>query len=1058
MPIERLLLKVRVHLSFCGTTPEFCGTNTVANPRCSGNSAEKRTIGYYEAWGVGRACDALWPEQIKASAYTHINFAFAFIDPVTFAVSPMSPGDPELYRRLIALKAYNPGLQIWISFGGWTFTDDDQPTRHTFSDLAASIGNQLKFFASLLSFMSTYGFDGIDIDWEYPAADDRNGRPEDFANFVTLMRNLRAYLASTGHRYGVTVTLPTSFWYLQHFDVVNLEKHVDWFNIMSYDLAGTWDAQSIWRGPYVRAHTNLTEIDQALKLLWRNNINPANIVLGLGFYGRSFTLANPSCKHTGCPFSQGGPPGECTGESGTLSYSEILRRVQRGAKPILDPVAAVQTLVYDNNYWVSYDDDTTFKMKYDYANSNCLGGMMVWAASLDTPDGQGASALRRTQVVDPNTIRMSLVEDTTSSCVWTGCGVSCPSGYSPAAISGGGQATSGRQCPKNSPRSFCCPSNNLPTCEWVRYQSGAAKAFGVCQKKCATNQVAVGTDTGGCTSGHGTLCCENKNSVSYIDQCEWAGSAPSCAGILHINEDAKCNNPNKPYKLTHSSIGDGGEQPCFSSWKSLCCTNPPPYKNCAWHKSGKWFDWLFALCDGTCPPGKTVVAVDPWAAGCTGWGTGPGAFCCDPPSPPGSNSNPGAPTNPELVEWEATVKGWIAAGSCQDPLGSSLDHPDLKFLRVRGLQANGTNLIARQQSLPNWTNIAVAVKLLLIINQAGNNWLYASMGAIWDRVVKEAGEAWESLTIESIKEVMKLPMGDPNPVLSDILCDRLDAAVTVQAIRAQQEICVIPREGAAQGAKRARSFLLNFDPNYQSLSGRPSAGRLLRHVADTHVDFTGLRPEYYRWFRYQNSGQFELEVVYLLGSDANHLDNTVREATTNANGQLQDAFVIFHIHIERLGRYGLQVNQINIRHSSVLRPTFVLNAGNHPSRVNRRGGEWRAQPQAGTTRGTQVFVCPPGRVWEIGLEPWELNQAPNIPEGQALLIQRTMAGMNYHLDWILDGALIPSTLQQYLDNNGQWNLAGNSTSFSYDRHGRIYDPYARDLEAAGFIDPHNRHT
>ena len=43
--------------------------------------------------------------------------------------------------------------------------DPDQPTAATFSNLAASSSAQSSFFASLLSFMSTHGFDGVDIDW-----------------------------------------------------------------------------------------------------------------------------------------------------------------------------------------------------------------------------------------------------------------------------------------------------------------------------------------------------------------------------------------------------------------------------------------------------------------------------------------------------------------------------------------------------------------------------------------------------------------------------------------------------------------------------------------------------------------------------------------------------------------------------------------------------------------------------------------------------------------------------------------------------------------------------
>ena len=73
----------------------------------------------------------------------------------------------------------------------------------------------------------------------------------------------------------------------------------------------------------MQAHTNLTEIDQSLNLLWRNDINSKKVVLGLGFYGRAFTLKDPDCNKPGCPFSGGAKKGKCTGESGILSNLEI---------------------------------------------------------------------------------------------------------------------------------------------------------------------------------------------------------------------------------------------------------------------------------------------------------------------------------------------------------------------------------------------------------------------------------------------------------------------------------------------------------------------------------------------------------------------------------------------------------------------------------------------------------------------------------------------------------------------------------------------------------------
>lgn len=43
----------------------------------------------------------------------------------------------------------------------------------------------------------------------------------------------------------------------------------------------------------------------------------------------------------------------------------------------LDKAAAVKQVVWDSNQWVSYDDGDTLKMKVDYANGKCLGGVMV---------------------------------------------------------------------------------------------------------------------------------------------------------------------------------------------------------------------------------------------------------------------------------------------------------------------------------------------------------------------------------------------------------------------------------------------------------------------------------------------------------------------------------------------------------------------------------------------------------------------------------------------------------------------------------------------------------
>lgn len=137
---------------------------------------------------------------------------------------------------------------------------------------------------------------------------------------------------------------------------------------------GVWDSTVQSIGSFAYAHTNLTEIQLGLELLWRNNINPGRVNLGLGFYGRSFTMSDPNCLEAGCPFSSAANGGECTGTPGVLSAAEITKIIDDGATVTFDPVAAVKIVTWDTDQWVSWDDTETLKLKVEYANSHCLGG------------------------------------------------------------------------------------------------------------------------------------------------------------------------------------------------------------------------------------------------------------------------------------------------------------------------------------------------------------------------------------------------------------------------------------------------------------------------------------------------------------------------------------------------------------------------------------------------------------------------------------------------------------------------------------------------------------
>ena len=290
-------------------------------------------------------------------------------------------------------KQQDPALKIYIAIGGWAF-NDPEPTATTFSDLAASIPRQKVFMESLISFMSTYGFDGLDLDWEHPVSSERSGREVDYTNFSAFMTRLKKTLSASSK--GLTVTLPASYWYLQHFDLEGLGKSVDWFNIMSYDLHGTWDQGNKWTGAYLNAHTNLTEIDAALDLLWRNDVDPNKVVLGLAFYGRTFSTTSSTCNAPGCTYESGAQAGRCSKEVGILMNSEIDEYVEKNSvTPVLYKKEAVKVVSWGNQ-WVAYDDKETLKMKSEYAQSLCLGGLMVWAITHDSKDAKYHTALAKT--------------------------------------------------------------------------------------------------------------------------------------------------------------------------------------------------------------------------------------------------------------------------------------------------------------------------------------------------------------------------------------------------------------------------------------------------------------------------------------------------------------------------------------------------------------------------------------------------------------------------------------------------------------------------------------
>lgn len=775
---------------FCGTTEEFCGNSTVTRPSCDVDSQSiTRVIGYYESGAATRSCDGMIPLSFPQGVYTHIYFAFGSIDPDTFEVIPATAGDETLYPQLQALQSRDLGQQLWLSIGGWDFTDSGEPTATTFSDLAgAGITYQNVFFASLTLFMTTWGFTGVDIDWEYPVAPDRNGRPEDYENYPTFLANLRASLDE--YNFGLSITLPSSYWYLQNFDLVAIEPSVDWFNYMSYDLHGTWDIGDPWTGAFLDAHTNLTEIESDLDLLWRNNITASKVNLGLAFYGRSFTIASSSCSEPGCPYLSAGDAGNCSATAGILFNSEIEQVISSyNLTPILYTDAAVKAITWGDDQWVSFDDEDTWKFKGDFAKSECLGGVFVWSADYDDinstfSDGL-AAALGNPLNVDTSTgLTISIAAVSTSStedeyCYFTNCGETCPNGYTTIvrADERSQIMLDATECPpgSNQNQALCCPtSTDIPTCQWRGFHNS-----GKCKGGCESGEAEVGTVSAGCSSGYQSACCTITPSTTPWSDCQWTSSCES---------DETCPSGYSTF-VVGSRDGWGGRPSCGGGKTyNYCCSGsvPDAFTNCDWYGHEVTFINT-AYCSDTCPSGSIRIAEESinTILGNTQTAQTPNcyfgneAYCCAgaPASLAPRGTNPFIYQDQTAEEFDAYLQKFLASPVC--PGGWDSQYSASFYMAKRDLlDRRATDESITLSFLFPLLSVLLTSQyprtdMIEILNYRLDEFGYASDGANASLV---EGAIYGSGTW------MGLPEYDPNTLISDYLCNIAESANGLNSI------------------------------------------------------------------------------------------------------------------------------------------------------------------------------------------------------------------------------------------------------------------------------------
>jgi chitinase len=374
-------------------------------PLSAQNSApQPKIVGYFASWAIyGNA--PFFINEIPAEMLTHINYAFAGISPEgeIALLDPWAdtqfpyPGDTDdqqlkgNFNQLRLLKEAHPHLQTLISVGGWTES-------HRFSDVALTEESRARFAASAVNFLTEYGFDGVDVDWEYPTGggDPRNvERPEDRENFILLIGEMRAQLdaqeATDGHHYPLTIALGASRNAYQSLDWGRLVPLLDWINIMTYDMSGAWSRVTGFNAPLFDSTSTPpegTSTDTAIRGALAAGIPPEKLLMGVPFYGRGWSNVSETNDGLHQPFS--GVPGA---QGGSFDYGDLVTTQVNNFARFWHVQARVPWL-YDagSKTMITYDDPESLTEKAEYAREHGLAGIMIWELSQDSDD----AALLRT--------------------------------------------------------------------------------------------------------------------------------------------------------------------------------------------------------------------------------------------------------------------------------------------------------------------------------------------------------------------------------------------------------------------------------------------------------------------------------------------------------------------------------------------------------------------------------------------------------------------------------------------------------------------------------------
>ncbi|XP_051858239.1 chitinase-like protein Idgf2 [Drosophila albomicans] len=377
-------------------------------------SNESRVVCYYNSESSLRKGSGKLTKNdllFSASYCTHLVYGYVGISGDNYQVNSLNEGLDIRKKHLTevtSIRSEYPGLKVLLSVGGDRDIDAKHPNKYV-ELLEAGQEKQNKFIQSAHLFVKNFGFDGLDLAYQFPRNQPWNKKGIEKLKpnteqlkeqFATIVQNLKETLQNDELLLSVTV-LPNvnSTWY---FDIPALDKHVDFVNLAAFDFI------TPQRNPHEADYSaplyhNATQnrlphftVDFQVQY-WKQQGFPSNkLNLGFGIYGNTWRLTYQSGE-SGVPIvyhAKGpAPGGPYARKDGVASYPEICTLLHN-ALLYKDSTTKEDQEAYGNyvhyspfepnteGVWVSYDNIYALVSKARYAKSH-VGGVAIFDLGYD---------------------------------------------------------------------------------------------------------------------------------------------------------------------------------------------------------------------------------------------------------------------------------------------------------------------------------------------------------------------------------------------------------------------------------------------------------------------------------------------------------------------------------------------------------------------------------------------------------------------------------------------------------------------------------------------------